>query len=131
MLAPFLDDRPADAYCFSPAEAMAERADRLRAKRKTKVQPSQKNRRLKKPTRQPGQRYVRTAYGNAIAVACRRAGVKPWAPNRLRHSAATAIRKNYGLEAAQVSLGHSSANVTQTYAQRDAELARRVAAEVG
>jgi site-specific recombinase XerC len=42
-----------------------------------------------------------------------------WAPNRLRHSAATEIRKNFGLEAAQVILGHSAADVTQIYAERD------------
>ena len=35
-----------------------------------------------------------------------------WSPNRLRHSAATAIRQRFGLEAAQVPLGHASADVT-------------------
>jgi site-specific recombinase XerC len=54
-----------------------------------------------------------------------------WAPNRLRHSAATEIRKRFGLEAAQVVLGHAQADVTQVYAERDLELARRVAKEVG
>jgi integrase len=54
-----------------------------------------------------------------------------WHPNRLRHSAATIIRQRFGLEAAQVALGHASANVTQVYAERDNGLAAKVMAEVG
>ncbi|MEO2032790.1 MAG: tyrosine-type recombinase/integrase [Planctomycetaceae bacterium] len=57
--------------------------------------------------------------------------VDTWAPNRLRHSAATEIRKRYGLEAAQVILGHAKADTTQIYAERDATLAQRIAREVG
>ena len=34
-----------------------------------------------------------------------------WHPNQLRHSFATAVRKQHGLEAAQVLLGHSRADV--------------------
>jgi integrase len=54
-----------------------------------------------------------------------------WSPNQLRHSAATELRRRYGLEAAQVILGHSKADVTQIYAERDLALGVRVAAEVG
>ncbi len=54
-----------------------------------------------------------------------------WSPNQLRHSAATAIRKRYGLEAAQVVLGHAAADVTQVYAERDLEKARTVIREIG
>jgi integrase len=54
-----------------------------------------------------------------------------WHPNQLRHTFATAVRKAHGLEAAQVLLGHAKADVTQVYAERDAGLAARVAAEVG
>ena len=54
-----------------------------------------------------------------------------WNPNQLRHSYATKVRNEHGLEAAQVLLGHARADVTQVYAERDAELARRVAGEVG
>ena len=42
-----------------------------------------------------------------------------WAPNRLRHTRATEVRKQFGLEAAQVILGHAKADVTQVYAERD------------
>jgi len=54
-----------------------------------------------------------------------------WSANRLRHTFATRIRKQHGLEAAQVLLGHSRADVTQVYAERDEELAASVAAKIG
>ena len=59
------------------------------------------------------------------------AGRHRWAPNQLRHSFATKVRKYHGLEAAQVLLGHAKADITQVYAERDAALAVRVAAEIG
>ena len=37
----------------------------------------------------------------------------------------------YGLEAAQVILGHRTAAVTQVYAERDVKLAEKVMSEVG
>ncbi|QEF97910.1 hypothetical protein Mal15_19560 [Stieleria maiorica] len=54
-----------------------------------------------------------------------------WSPNRLRHTRGTEVRKQFGLEAAQVILGHSVANVTEIYAERDAEKARDVARKTG
>ena len=54
-----------------------------------------------------------------------------WHPNRLRHGYATKVRKQHGLEAAQVLLGHSRADVTQVYAERNEELAATVAAKIG
>jgi len=54
-----------------------------------------------------------------------------WSPNRLRHTAATELRKRYGLEAAQVVLGHSMADVTQIYAERDMTKAAAVILEAG
>jgi site-specific recombinase XerC len=57
--------------------------------------------------------------------------VPHWHPNQLRHSAATAIRKQFGLEAAQVILGHSRADVTQVYAERDSARAIEVVRKIG
>ena len=54
-----------------------------------------------------------------------------WVPNRLRHAAATEIRKRFGLEGAQVALGHSEANTTQIYAERDMAKAAAIMAEMG
>jgi len=76
------------------------------------------------------QEYERESYTRAIARAAKRAGVK-WSPNQLRHTYATIIRKRYGLEAAQILLGHSKADVTQIYAERDLQKAVDVVREVG
>jgi integrase len=54
-----------------------------------------------------------------------------WHPNQLRHAFATRVRKQHGLEAAQVLLGHSRADVTQVYAERNEELAAAVVAMLG
>ena len=55
-----------------------------------------------------------------------------WHPHQLRHNAGTEIRKRFGLEAAQVMLGHSSANITDAvYAERDERKALAIAAEIG
>ena len=54
-----------------------------------------------------------------------------WHPHQLRHSAATNLRKTYGLEPAQVILGHKTLTVTQVYAEKNVEAAVRVMAEVG
>jgi integrase len=120
-----------DAYLFSPKDGREEWFAAKRAARKTKVQPSQACRRKAHPKRRPGELYTRTAYASAVARACGRAGVPAWHPNQLRHSHATEVRRRYGLEAAQVALGHSKADVTQVYAERDLSLAGRVATEIG
>jgi integrase len=54
-----------------------------------------------------------------------------WSPHQLRHTRATVIRKQFGLEAAQVVLGHADCKVTEIYAERDFELAARVMKEIG
>ena len=94
--------------------------------------PSQRKRRPKaKPKRAPRDRYTTDSYRRAIQRACETAGVPPWHPHQLRHNAATRLRKEYGLEAAQVVLGHRTANVTQVYAERDQGLARDIMAQSG
>ena len=54
-----------------------------------------------------------------------------WSPNQLRHAAATKIREEFGLEAAQVYLGHSQAYVTEIYAEKNFALAEQVAKQIG
>ena len=54
-----------------------------------------------------------------------------WAPNMLRHNFATKVRKELGLEAAQVVLGHARADTTQIYAEKNEQLAATVAAKLG
>ena len=53
-----------------------------------------------------------------------------WSPNQLRHTTATEIRSKFGLEGAQVALGHSNANVTEIYAERDMQKAADIMRQV-
>jgi integrase len=118
-------------FLFSPREAMAERAVKKRAARKTKVQPSQRDRRKKSPRWAPGERYGARGYRHAIDRACDKARVPHWAPNRLRHNAATRLRREFGLDVAKAVLGHSSVMPTQVYAEQDMEAAAAAMAKVG
>lgn len=55
-----------------------------------------------------------------------------WHPHQLRHTAATIIRRECGLEAARIALGHSSALVTDAvYAQRDMDKVVEVMKRIG
>jgi integrase len=130
VLMPWLD-RPADMPCFSPAEDREERFAVMRSLRKTKVQPSQVNRKKKTPAQTPGDIYKVSSYQRAIKRACEKIGIEPWAPNQLRHTFATRARKEFGLDAAQVALGHEHADVTQVYAEKDIGLIRDVAERLG
>ena len=134
--------RDASAYCFSPAESEHRRNEARRDARKTALQPSQAARKPKKnPRRSAKSRYTRDSYRRAVTRAVERvnqerskAGLAPlphWHPNQLRHSLGTEVRQKFGLEAAQVVLGHSKADVTQVYAERDQRLAVEVARQVG
>ncbi len=118
-------------YLFSPLEAREERYTTLRRHRKSKVPPSQRNRRKVHPKRLPGACYSREGYRLAVVRGCKEASVDTWTPARLRHNAATRFRKEYGLEAAQLVLGHAKADVTQIYAERDEERAMSVVAKIG
>jgi integrase len=141
--------RAADSYCFSPADSERKRLAAKHEARRTPLhygnRPGTNQRRNSK--RIVGDRYDTNGYRHCITRACDKAfpPVKElsdadlkawqkahhWAPNRLRHTAATELRKRFGLEAAQVILGHSSADVTQIYAERDAAKAIEAILGVG
>lgn len=125
--------RAADAYCFSPKESERKRRAEASARRVTSILQGNApgSNCVRHPQRTAGKRYTTDSYRRAIHRACVKARVARWSPNRLRHSAATEIRSRFGLEAAQVTLGHSRADVTQVYAERDYALAAKVAREVG
>ena len=120
-----------DDYIFSPRRMMEERYAEMRQARKSKVPPSQVCRKKSKAKRRPGERFRRESYGRAVLRGCIKANVPHWHPNQLRHSYATEIRKKFGLEGAQVGLGHSKADVTQVYAEVNAALVVKIASEVG
>lgn len=144
LLVAFTPTDPA-AYYFSPAAAVAEQHAARRAKRKTPLYPSHEYRnnakRVAAPKRSPAARYSTTTVARAVerenARRERMAGagnydrVPDWHPNQLRHSHATEVRRRFGLEAAQVVLGHAKADVTQLYAERNTTLAASVAAQIG
>lgn len=79
ILQPFLADRPADGYCFSPAEAEAERRTKAHAARTTPLicgnVPG--SNRVQQPERPPRDRYSVDSYRRAIVRACNRAFPPP------------------------------------------------------
>ena len=158
ILAEFLEARSdPGAYLFDPRDVVeAHHAERAR-RRKSRPTPSELARKTAKPGRGHADHYDRRSYRQAVVRACDRAFPHPelsklrakeltaeqrralktwrkehrWSPLRLRHTAATAIRARFGLEASQVVLGHARADVTQIYAERDLARAHAVIAEIG
>jgi integrase len=147
LLRPFLL-RPAEAYCFSPAEAMAQWRQENFINRKTPLhQGNAVGTNVKdKPRRQAGEHYTPTGYGHSIANAIKKAfrpeGMtdeefktwKPpqhWHPHQLRHNAATFLRKEFGLETARIILGHRSSAITEVYAEQDHQKAMEAIVRVG
>ncbi len=148
ILAPYLL-RASDAFCFSPADSDAKRRALLHEKRKTPL--SYGNRpgtnRARRPKCKPGDCYTHESLNRAIKRASDKADqaacvahpetaegvrlVPQWFPYQLRHTAATELRKRFGLEAAQVVLGHTRADVTQVYAERDATKAVEAMRAIG
>jgi len=147
VIKPFLD-RDENAYMFSPREAEAWRRERrpvhYKSKRKTPIYPSElkarekakQARRKRKPKRPKRPCYDTNSYRRAIEYGIVKAGkagvqIPHWHPNQLRHNRGTEIRKKYGIEAAQVVLGHARADVTQVYAEKNLALAMKIAQEMG
>ncbi|MEO2049627.1 MAG: site-specific integrase [Pirellulales bacterium] len=151
--------RDAQTHCFRPCDSEEKRRAAALANRKTSlscgnVRGSNVKR---KPKKKPGTKYTTDSYRRAIHRACDKTFPHPqlsklkakeqtdgqktelrkwqsdrhWNPNQLRHTAATEIRREFGLEAAQVILGHSQANVTQVYAERDIAKGIEVAKRIG
>lgn len=125
--------RAAETYCFRPRDSEAKRRADQHANRETPLSCGNRpgSNRKASPLRQAGERYTKDTYARAIARACTRAGVAKWTPNQLRHTYATAVRRDHGLEAAQVLLGHSGAKVTEIYAERDHAKGAAVARLIG
>ena len=134
-LRPYLQ-RGADQAFFSPAESEEKRRAAKSANRKTPLNQGNKpgyskrireGRKLKQTSNEC---FAPDSYGRSMKYACKKAGVAPWSPNQLRHSVATDMRAQFGLDAAQAILGHSSIGVTQVYAEanhaKGIEVARRI-----
>jgi integrase len=121
-----------DAFLFQPVEAEAERNAARSANRKTPMTPSHRKRKPKAvPKRSKRECYDVASYRRAIKYGCKRATVPNWHPHQLRHNAATALRKEFGVDVAGVILGHRQLAVTQIYAERDEAKAAEVISKVG
>lgn len=129
------------AYLFSPAEAMAELWAQRREARQSKLTPSQAARqRLRRPKKAPHDRYTVASYSRAIRDGVRKANqarqqgtpeIPHWSAHQLRHSAATRLRREFGLDTARAVLGHSSPVVTEVYAELDQAKAAEVMGKIG
>src|SRR5262249_19008188 len=130
-LRPGAQDRP----LFSPAESEHARWRLLRSRRQTPRWPSHVRAQLRwrslRPRRKLNDTYSVATYRRAIARACRKAGVPAWSPGRLRHNAATELRRQRGVEAAAAVLGHRLVETTQIYADTRLALAKEIAAKIG
>lgn len=133
ILAPFLHERPDASPCFDPRERFARpsqaahEAGTLPRLTRAPRHPG----RQQKTARKVNDHYTTVTYAQAIRRACAKAGVTPWTPGRLRHTAAVRIREEMGLEAAQALLGHTLVETTQIYADTRSRKAREVAQRLG
>jgi len=146
------------AFLFSPADATEERNAERRRNRKTPMTPSQAARKAKtNPKKKPGVRYTTATYERAIIYGCKLAFPHPtipkirpkertaeqqaelvqwqkehkWHPHQLRHSFATRIRKEHGVESARILLGHRTLSVTEVYAEVNREAVADIVAQLG
>ncbi len=141
--------RDNETHCFSPADSERRRLQDRHDQRTTLVHygNSPGTNRKRKPKRSAGDHYTTDSFRRAIHRACDKAFPPQyqlkaeelkawrkehrWSPNQLRHATGTEIRRRFGLEGAQVVLGHAQADVTQVYAERDLQKAVQIMREVG
>ena len=125
-----------DAPIFSPRESERLRAAELRANRKSKLTPSQRERssravaRATKRPRAPALAYTTDSFRRVVQRAAERAGVSDWHPHQLRHTRATEVRGLFGLDGAAAVLGNTI-EAAEIYADRNMALARTIAARTG
>ena len=132
LLGPLLEKLKPEEVVFSPRRAKAERyAARYGEGSAPKPKSKGKRHRRSGIKRASAGEYSPASYGAAIRAACDAAGIPRWHPNQLRHAFGSEARDRFGLEAAQVLLGHTKCGVTQVYAQRDMGLAAKTAEKMG
>ncbi len=145
---------PADARLEFDARRKAERKTPMKPSQAER-QP------LGKPTKAPGGRYTVTSYGQAIRKGCEVAFGMPaelrnvstklpaerrkalrvqahawrrahcWHSHQLRHTAATNIRREFGLETSRITLGHATIAMAELYAEPDMQKSREAMLRLG
>ena len=133
------------AVIFSPSDSLI----RLQCKRLSdgKLHTFQQGLSARMRKRVTHAMFTGQSYWNSIKRACDRADrlahernpdvpahariVPRWHSHQLRHNAGTYLRKEFGLDVAQTVLGHSSAAMTEVYAEVDYTAAEAAIAKVG
>jgi integrase len=118
-----------EGFLFSPVESMEWRYRRQREQATGRIRKA--SRRKTNPRKAARARYSTDTYNAAIWRACRKSSIPVWGPNRLRHNAATTIRREADAETARIVLGHSSLDITEIYAERDTSRASKIMARIG
>lgn len=130
IIRPFLQ-ADLQAYLFSARESRAAYQAQRALTRKTKRTPSELRRKRKAiPKRSAGDRYTVNTFQQAIRRTCHTMGVPVWTVLQVRHTRATEVRAQYGLEGAAASLG-DKVEAAQIYAEKNHQLARKIAGETG
>lgn len=73
----------------------------------------------------------RATFSGLIKDACKRAKIPKWTPHWLRHTTATKVRAQHGIEDAQVLLGHASPDMTAIYSKEQDERAIALVRQIG
>jgi integrase len=109
-------------YIFDPRQALEiERARRKKISIGHAADPDQLAARARQaridgvPPRRVGDRYTVASYRRAIERACARAGITPFSPNQIRHTACTEVASSVGVAIAQQILGHADIRTTMRY----------------
>lgn len=113
-------------FLFQPGDHF----EKVKARSFSPRRPDQKDN-PRKTDRGISETYTTTSFRNALGYACKAAGVPKFTPHQLRHSAATNIRGELGLEAAQAVLGHTTVSETQVYALVAEKRAQEAMATLG
>ena len=131
ILTPYLVDREPERPIFRPEEGEAIARQLKSRARKTPL--SCGNKAGSKPRR--GRRfreiYNKDSIARAVTRAAEKAEVPHWHVYQLRHSAATKIREQHGLDATAAVLGHASLKMAEHYAQLGTARASQVALDMG
>ena len=111
-------------YLFKPIEATWERY-------------GSEKRQENRPGISYHEHYTSNSYRTALQRGIKRSrkadesDMPDFTPHQLRHTAATKIRKLFGLDASRAVLGHSTTDVTEIYAELDQRQIEKIALKIG
>lgn len=139
-LRPYLNRDP-HSFCFSPRESEEHRRATMHRQRKTPLNYGNRpgTNVVTTRSRPPKAHYDTTSFSRAIQYAIKKANrqlppdqyVPHWHLNQLRHTYATEIAKEGGLEVTRTMLGHTNEATTRIYAEPDLSAALKIAQTFG